>query len=126
MALRLEWGRTLHGPQPGAKEIVDGLRRQAAALAVVGHDLGLGLRHRWEFLLEQAGEPQVELPTIARQERQVGRVLDQGVLEDVARAVRRAAAVEDLGLEELAERHAQGGPLDPGEGLQLLQGEGAT
>ena len=81
-----------HGPFGGARFAV-----------VVGQQLGLRLDDLRELALQQLGDLPVILLAGAPQQRLVGGVLDQRVLEDVAGPRRPAALIEQLGLDQLAQ-----------------------
>ena len=65
---------------------------------MVGQQLRLRLDDIRELALQQLGHLLMVLLAVAPQERLVGRVLDQRVLERVARPRRPAALVEQLGV----------------------------
>ena len=70
---------------------------------MVGQDFRPGLAYARRALFEHLRDSGVELLALGLEQRLVGRVLDQGVLEAVGRLGRRAAAEDQLGSDELIE-----------------------
>ena len=70
---------------------------------VAGQQLRLGLRFAGEPLFQDLGNPGVQLLAAALEQGLVGRILNEGVLEDVAGVGRGAAAEDQLGRCELVE-----------------------
>jgi hypothetical protein len=54
----------------------------AALRVMMGKNFRLRLADLWKALLERLADPEVQLLPLAPQQRAVGRVLDQGVLEN--------------------------------------------
>jgi len=90
---------------------------------VVRHQLRAGLDRVGEAAFEQFGDLAVILLAGAPQQRLVGRVLDQRMLEHVARTRRPPALVEQLGLDQAAEHVAQARLVEGGDRPQHFIGE---
>jgi hypothetical protein len=74
-------------------------------------DLGLCCHSLGKSLLERRGDPGVQLVPLGPEQRLIGGVLDQGVLEAVNGVGRAAAAEDEFGRDQLVEG-----------GIQLLVG----
>ena len=93
---------------------------------MVGDEFRLGRRDRRELAAQGIGDlPVQDLPP-ALEQRFVGGVLDQRVLEGVARVGRRAGAEQQLRLFELHQCCAQCRLVAPGDGAQQRVGEFAA
>jgi hypothetical protein len=79
------------------------------------HQLRLRARHLGKAILQQLRRPLVILLAGALQQRLVSRILNQRMLEQIARARRSAALVEQLVNHELTETALQLLFLDPGQ-----------
>jgi len=69
-------------------------------LAVLGDLLRLAGDALREVLIERVGDPPVKFLSLAREQRLIGRVLHQGVLERVDRLRRKTALIEQLRLDQ--------------------------
>ena len=65
---------------------------------MMGHQLGLGLCCVWKLFFQYLGDLLVILLAFALEQRLIGRVLNQRVLEEIRRVRRHAALVEQLRL----------------------------
>ena len=81
----------------------------------MGEQLRLRARHLGKAVFQQLCRSLVILLTGALQQRLVSRILDQGMLEQVARPRRAAALVEQLVDHELTETALQHLFFDPGD-----------
>ena len=80
---RLQVGRALNGALPGFLPVSNGLGQHASLGAMMRHQCRLGLAHRRELCLQCEGNfLVVNMPT-ALEQRLVGGVQDQGVLEQI-------------------------------------------
>ena len=86
-----------------AHRVRERLGRQAGLAKVVGEQLRLARDRLGKPRLEGLADPLVELQALAAQQAVVGGVLDQRVLELVDRIRRRAAAIDQLGIDQLLE-----------------------
>ena len=91
---RLDIGRALRRPLAGLSPVGDGRLSEAGLRVVVGEQFGLFLDRLRKLLLQRFGDPAVLDAPIRSEQRVVGGVLDQRVLERVTR-LRRVAALED-------------------------------
>jgi hypothetical protein len=98
----------LGGPLPKG----DRRCRQPGLAIVVRDELRAALDGVNEALLQQFRDLAVIMLAGAPQQRLVGGILDQRVLEDVARARRPAALIQQLSLDEAAESIAQARLVD--------------
>ena len=103
MADRFLIGRALDRPFAGPLPVHRRRSRQAGLGIVVRDQLRAGLDRIGEVALEQFGDLAVILQARAPEQRLVGGVLDQRMLEDVARTRRPAALIEQFGLDQAAE-----------------------
>ena len=87
-------GRTQGRPLAGALVAAHRVGPLFGAGVVAAQLLGLVPNALGEALPERVGDPRVELLAAAAQERLIGRLLDQRVLEGVGRLRRSAAAQE--------------------------------
>src|SRR5262249_3588111 len=87
--------------------IRDRLAQVASLLVVMRQHLELRRELVCELRLEDLGDARVVLPSGSAQQRLVGRVLDQGVLEGVSGAGGDAALVEELCAPQLLERRSE-------------------
>ena len=88
---------------------------------VMRQQFWLALHRVRETILEGGGNPGVQNEPAGLEQRLVGRVLDQGVLEAVGGLGRRAAAEDQLGRDQLVEGGAQLGFRPVGDrGEQLV------
>ena len=87
------------------------------------HDLGIRLDHVGEAGFQEFRRLPVVLLAGSSQQRAVGSVLDQRVLEDVSGAWRAAALVEKLGLDQLPEAFLENGLAGGGEAGNHFVGE---
>ena len=85
--------RLLPGPLP----VVDGALHEPRLHVVLGEQLGLGRHGLREPLLQQPGDPAMQLLSLHLEQALVGGVPHQRVLERVAGLRRRAAAEHQLG-----------------------------
>ena len=74
----------------------------------MGENLGLRPRQLGKSRLDHPGNPLVDLLALALEHRLVGGVLDQRVLEQVARPGRAALLEQDLGRDQLAQLATEG------------------
>ena len=74
-------GRARHRLPPGLVPEIDRLLDQTRVCAVVSENFGLGFGSLREALLQRVGNPGVEVLAAGLEERAVGGVLDQRVLE---------------------------------------------
>ena len=81
--------------------VADRRFRQARGGEVMGQGLRLALASVRKPLFERFGDARMQLLSPAFEERLVGGVLDQRVLETVGRLGRRAVAEHQLGGDEL-------------------------
>ena len=91
------WMALLPGPLP----VGDGLRLEPGLGVVMRQQLGLGLAVLGKLRLQHLRNALVILLPRALQQRLIGRVLDQGMLEDIRRLRRQPPLVEQLRLHEL-------------------------
>ena len=100
---RFHVGRAAGGQLAGAAPVGNRPRRQARLGQMLGQHFRLGLGDLGKPLLERLGDAGVQLLAPGLEQRLVGRVLDQGVLEAVGRLGRGAAAEDQLGGDQLVE-----------------------
>ena len=100
---RFQIGRASSGQLAGAAPIGNRPLRQARVGQMPSQHLRPGLGDVREPLFQHLGDPGMQLLAPRLEERLVGRVLDQGVLEAVGRLGRRAAAEDQLGADQLFE-----------------------
>jgi len=120
---RLDVGGALRGAAPGPHPVGDGLLGLPSFRVVVGEKLGLLLRDLRRDLLQDGGALGVELLAPGAQQGAVGGFLDQRVLEHVGGVVRRAALVDQLGAEQVAQCGVQRVALDRGQGREMRESE---
>ena len=102
------------------------LADQPGRLVVAGHRLGRGRRPRGHVGVEHPGHPLVDGAAVAAQERFVGGLLDQGVLE-VELAVRAGGVGQDQArLHHPGQVTRQEGRVHAGHGHQQVEGEAGT
>ena len=112
---RLDVRRLPRRGHPCLVPVRDRLRWTVPFGIVMRHQFRLRARHLGKAILQQLCHPLVILLAGAFQQRLVGRILDQRMLEQIARARRAAALVEQLVSHELAETALQHLFLDPGQ-----------
>ena len=115
---RLDVGGAFEGALPRLVPIRNGALLQAGLGVVVRDELGLLLDDVFEPLREHLGDAAVLILARALEHGLVRGVLDEGVLEDVARIGRHPGLVEHLGVHELAKRVAEHPVVDLGDRLQ--------
>ena len=96
MANRLLVRRALRRALPGGQPVRDGLRTQTGLGVMVRQQLGLGLADLGELRLQHLGNALVVLLAGTLQQRLIGRVLDQGVLETVRRLRWQPLLIQEL------------------------------
>ena len=104
---RLQIGRSLERPLARALPVGHGFAGASCLGVVTGEQLGLGLDDLGELLSRISAIRACDLLAPALEQRLVGGVLDQGVLEAVGRLGRRAAAEDQLGCDQLVEGRAE-------------------
>src|SRR5262249_52608991 len=90
---------------------------------MVGKKLRLCLGRLGPLLLQHLGDPRVQLLPLAPQQRTVGRVLNQRVLEEEGGSRWDAPAERETGDDELIQRGIQLSRVPLGNGGQQLVGE---
>ena len=90
---------------------------------MVGHQLGLHHRHLRELGLQGLGNPLVVALARSPQQGRIGRLLDQGMLEDIRRLWWEPPLVEELRLHQLVQPPLQGPLVPRGDGLQQVIGK---
>ena len=113
---RLLEGPPIERPRAGPIPIVDRLHRVSRFGEVAGNDLGLCLGDVRELRFERLADPLMKLLALLFDERVVGRVLDQGVLERVLRARQAAPLAEQVGRDELLQFRLQVGVVEHRDG----------
>ena len=83
--------------------VTDGLLNQARLGAMVGEQFGLDLGRLRKSLGKHLSDPLMELLASALQQRMVGRLLDQRMLEGVDRVRRGAAPVHEFRIHETSQ-----------------------
>ena len=73
------------------------------------HQFGFGLHRFWKTLLKNLGDLSVQLLSLGLEQRLVGRILHQGVLEAASGPGRRAAAEDQLGGASLSSANKSSG-----------------
>ena len=106
MAYCLLDGGALQRPLASPLPIRYGVCRQPGFAVMVRDQFRSGLDRVGETAFEQFGDLAMVLLAGAPQQRLVRRILDQRVLEDVARPRRAAALVQEFGLDQPAEAGA--------------------
>ena len=115
MVDRFDVRRLARRGRAGFVPVRDRLRRTVRFGVVMGHQLRLRARHLGKAILQQLCRLLVILLAGALQQRLVSRILDQRMLEQVARPRRAAALVEQLVDHQLTETALQHLFLDPGQ-----------
>ena len=92
--------------------IADCLGRKPGLSKMVGDDFRLAFGHRREPLEQHFGDARMQLPPPALEQRDVGGILHQRVLERVGRVRRRSAPGDKAGGRQLLERRVE---LDRGQ-----------
>ena len=108
LADRLQVGGARHRPLAGPLPVPDGLRRVPGLGEVVGQQLRLGRHHLGKPRFEHLRDPLVDLLPGAPEQRRVGRVLDQRMLEHIPGPRRPSPLVEELGGHQLSQPRLQG------------------
>ena len=88
--------------------ITDGLFGRACAGEMLREDGRFRRDRLRKVAFEDRGDPGMEAAAIAQQQAFIGRILNQGVLEAVGGARRFADAEQQIGVDQLVERLAQG------------------
>ena len=107
VADRFRQRRALTRPPPRLVPVFDRLLGEPRLRAVVRQKFWLHVRRLRESLLEDARDAGVQLLAAGLEQRLIGGVLDQRVLEAVGGLGRRAAAEHQLGCDQLVEGGAQ-------------------
>jgi hypothetical protein len=84
----------------------------------MGQQLGLGLCGLRELLLQHLCNPLMEPLPGALQQRLIGRLLDEGVFEDIRGLRRQVALVEQFPLHQPPQRQLQHRLLQPRDGVE--------
>jgi len=100
---RLHHSRSSDGDSPSLVPVPNGLSRQSGFGKMVREEFGLGFDDLRELGLQHLGDAGVQLLAAGFEERAVGGVLNEGVLEAVGDLGRAAAAVDQLGCDQLVE-----------------------
>jgi hypothetical protein len=101
MADRLDIRRPLDGVLAGPLPERYGLHPEACFRIMMRQEFRLGLRRLWKLCLQHLRNPLVVLLPGALQERLIGSILNESVLEEVRSLRRHATAVEQLSVREL-------------------------
>ena len=96
-------GRAAHRQLAGLEPALERLRVLLAGEVVMGDLFALRRVAGMASVLHRGGDPQVDLLALAPEQRVVGRVADQRVLERVAGLDAEAAPVDEAGLHQLAQ-----------------------
>ena len=94
-------GRASSGAFASPLPVGQGVRRQTGLGVVVGEQLGLGLGQVGKALDQYLRRALMILLPRAPQQRLIGRILHQGMLERIGGVRRHAPLVEHLGLHQL-------------------------
>src|SRR5262245_40215519 len=84
------------------------------------------IRMGGQMLFQRLCDPCVQLLTLVTQQRAVGNVLNQGVLEQIRGPWRRATTEKQAGVRQLSERHAHLRVPAGGDGSEQFVGKLAT
>jgi hypothetical protein len=115
---RFQISRALEGPLAGLLPIGNGLRHQTSFDIVMRQQLGLSLTDLGEACLHHLGNVLMVPLAGALEQRLIGRVLDQGMLEAVRRLWRQTLLIEELCLHQLLQPPLQGALVPRRNGLQ--------
>jgi hypothetical protein len=103
MRNRFRMGRALTRLLSSALPIGQRLSAQPCLRIVVGHQLGLHHRHLRKLCLQGLGNPLVVVLARAPQQGRIGRLLDQGMLEDVRGLGADTPLIEQFGVDKSAQ-----------------------
>ena len=106
--------------------IADGLFGRAGAGEMLREDGRFRRDSLGKVAFEDRGDPGMEAAAIAQQQAFIGRILNQGVLEAVGGARRFADAEQQIRVDQLVERLAQGRRRPLGDGAEHAVGEFAA
>ena len=118
MAHRFDVGRVLDGALARLLPVPDRLLGESGLREMVGELLGLLLGRIGEARLEGLRDLPVELLAAPLEERLVGRLLDQRMLEDVAGMRHRPTLVEQLRLDQTLESAPKRGLIQQADRLR--------
>ena len=107
MADRFEMGRARRGMLAGLQPLIDRALGIAGAGQMMGQEFGLALDEIGEMLLQHRRDPGMQFLPPCAQQRAVGGVLHQRVLEEVGGVRSDAAAEQQPGIAELIQRGSQ-------------------
>ena len=96
---RFHIGRALAGSLPCLLPVGNGLLDEARLGVVMGQQLRLGLDGLGKLLLQHLGNLLVILLPFALEQRLIGGVLNQRMLEEIVRLRRQPALIDQLGLD---------------------------
>jgi hypothetical protein len=98
---RFHMGRAPSGAFAGPLPVEHGVLRKPSLSVVLGEQLRLGFRDLGKVFGQHLGNALMVLLARTFQERLIGRILDEGVLEDVPTAWRQTALVDQLSVYQL-------------------------
>ena len=120
MADRFLVGRAPDGALAGALPVRNSLGTEPGLRVVMGYQLGLRLGGLRELRGQRFGNPLMILLTHGAQQRLVGGLLDERVLEQVSRVGLGPLHVDQAGLQELLQGFVHGRGVEGGDGPQQL------
>jgi hypothetical protein len=123
MADRFHVGRALEGALAGALPVGNSLRHRTGLRIMMRQQFGLGLAAFGEARLQYLGNVLMVLLAGAPQQGLIGRVLDQGMLEEVRRLRWQTLLVQELRRHQLLQPPLQGSLIPGGDGLQQFIGK---
>src|SRR5262245_17576231 len=109
-----------HRLLPGRAPVSYSLLIQSRLRAMDCKNLGLRIDEFWKFSLQGRGNSVMELPPAAAQQRPVGRVLHERVLEQISRVRRNSSAEQESRLDETFQRRRESGVALRGDGQDQL------